>query len=313
MKHVWKVTLILLSFYIVAQVFGLVLINQDLNVEVIDGVNIVQHPDTIIGERPETTGQGAFLYILIGVALGTILFLLIIKFKKLNIWKIWFFLAAFIAMSLSLGVILNASIALVLALILTYMKIFRRNLIIHNLTEVLMYSGIAIFLVPMLDLFWVSILLIAFSLYDVYAVWKSKHMVKMAEFQADSKLFAGLTIPYKGKKIYMKTKTSVLPLAEKRDRTKRELVVLDSTNIQTAVLGGGDIAFPLIFSGVAMEYLIINGVSKITALYQSLIITICSALALLMLFILAEKEKFYPAMPFVTSGCFFGLLILFLI
>ncbi len=46
-----------------------------------------------------------------------------------------------------------------------------------------MYTGIAILFVPILNVFWMIILLIVISIYDAYAVWKSKHMVKMANFQ----------------------------------------------------------------------------------------------------------------------------------
>jgi presenilin-like A22 family membrane protease len=30
----------------------------------------------------------------------------------------------------------------------------------------------------------------------MYAVWKSKHMVSLANFTAESKVFAGLLVPY---------------------------------------------------------------------------------------------------------------------
>ena len=109
----------------------------------------------------------------------------------MKLWKFWFFLASFIALSIALDVILDSTLALSLAFILALLKVLRKNIVLHNITEVLMYSGIAIFLVPVLDVFWGGMMLAAFSLYDVYAVWKSKHMIKMAKFQADSNLFAG--------------------------------------------------------------------------------------------------------------------------
>ena len=58
----------------------------------------------------------------------------------------------------------------------------------------------------------------------MYAVWKSKHMIKLAKFQSDAKIFTGLLVPYKEKK-----KESF------------------------AMLGGGDMAFPLLFSGVILS------------------------------------------------------------
>jgi len=36
---------------------------------------------------------------------------------------------------------------------------------------------------------------------------------------------------------------------------------------------------------------------------------VATTLALFSLFMYAKKNKFYPAMPFLTAGCFIGFLI----
>ena len=60
-----------------------------------------------------------------------------------------------------------------------------------------------------------------------------------------------------------------------------------------------------------MEYLIIDaGFTKAYALGLTGITSITTALALGMLLMKAEKDKFYPAMPFVSAGCFIGLAII---
>ena len=66
--------------------------------------------------------------------------------------------------------------------------------------------------------------------------WKSKHMVAMAQFQTKSGIFAGVLLPYKMPK---------LSLRKKKHKNKKL--------VKTAILGGGDIGFPLIFSGVIMK------------------------------------------------------------
>src|SRR4030042_5906356 len=159
------------------------------------------------------SGIGTFAYIAIGLVIGALLILLIIRMKKVNLWKAWFFVAVFLAISLALGVFLQTYIALIIALVLAILKIKKPNVFIHNLTEVLMYAGIAVFLVPILgdpakislgvipeNVLWAAILLIAISIYDFIAVFKSKHMVKMAKFQTQSKVFAGLFVPYTDRK-----------------------------------------------------------------------------------------------------------------
>ena len=75
--------------------------------------------------------------------------------------------------------------------------------------------------------------------------------------------------------------------------------------VRSAVLGGGDVAFPLLFSGVVM---------KTTGSYVfPLIITLTTAIALGLLLTYSEKGKFYPAMPFISAGCFVGYLVCMLI
>ena len=125
----------------------------------------------------------------------------------------------------------------------------------------------------------------------MYAVWKSKHMIRLAKFQAKSQVFAGLFIPYQR-----------VPKPKKGQKAVRK-------KIKIAVLGGGDIGFPLIFTGIVMTDLIIrHGI--LAGFLMSLIITACATAALLLLFIKAKKDKFYPAMPFLSAGCFAGYLII---
>jgi ABC-type transport system involved in cytochrome c biogenesis permease subunit len=89
---------------------------------------------------------------------------------------------------------------------------------------------------------------------------------------------------------------------------------LPTSKTKNAILGGGDIAFPLIFSSAVLEYLIIKeGLSKIMAFSQSLIITVFVAISLTLLFTKSEKGKFYPAMPFLSMGCFVGLGVILII
>jgi len=332
MKHDLFVTIVLVVFFILAQVVGLGLVNADMKgVEVVDGVPTIVHADTSLGPRPELSGSGAFAYIAIGLIIGTLLVLLIIRMKKINLWKAWFFIAVVLAIILALGVFranyiaffiavfptispalggtLATGLVFVIALVLAVLKVLKPNVIIHNITEVLMYAGIAVFLVPLLNVFWAFILLLVISLYDMYAVWKSKHMVKMAKFQAESKVFAGLFIPYTPKA--QAAAGIAKPLPPKSLKTASAKTAKQEK--RNAILGGGDIAFPLLFTGAVMESLVLKGLSKAVALQQCMTITITTTLALALLFIFAKKDKFYPAMPFITAGCLIGYGIVLLL
>ena len=74
--------------------------------------------------------------------------------------------------------------------------------------------------------------------------------------------------------------------------------------VSVAILGGGDVVFPIILAGVVLRTL---------GFIPALIISIGATAALATLFYYSEKGKFYPAMPFISAGCFVGLAIAYLI
>jgi presenilin-like A22 family membrane protease len=297
MKHTMHVTAILIAVFLFIQIFGLYALSQTMNVTTgADGSVSVGYSDTAVGERPQIEGIWSLLYILSGILIGTALIMLFVRMGQVRLWKAMYFLALWLASTITLGVFTGAFIAAVVALIISLLEVFRTNVFIHNLTEVLIYPGIAILFAPLFSLSWAAVLLIAISIYDMYAVWKSGHMVNLAKFQTKSKAFAGFVIPY-GKGKGLSSIKSKMPSGVKEG------------GVRAAILGGGDIAFPLIFAGSCMEWLVTSGVPMPVALMQSCIVSAFAALFLLILFVRAEKEKFYPAMPFVTGGCFAGLAV----
>jgi len=247
--------------------------------------------------------------------------LLIIKLKKVKLWKLWFFVAVLIAIKFALDVLIkNTTITFIIALILTYFKVYKPNVVIHNLTEVLMYAGIGLFIVGLLKthIMGAVILLLIISLYDIYAVFKSKHMVKMAQFQTKSQVFAGLMIPYTPKEQAAES----VKLTSPKTLKKTFDVKTQKVEKKNAILGGGDIAFPLIFAGVVMQNIanklytnfgLTLEAAKSIAFQQSLIITLTTTIAIALLFVFAKKDKFYPAMPIVTAGCLIGYGIVLLL
>jgi presenilin-like A22 family membrane protease len=117
----------------------------------------------------------------------------------------------------------------------------------------------------------------------------------MAKFQSSSKVFAGLSIPYKKIKAAPKKAAKTIKV-----------------NVQTAILGGGDIGFPLLFAGVVMKSIMLSNTLAVGFL-KSLIIPLTTTIALFMLLIKSKPDRFYPAMPFLSIGCFAGYLIVLLI
>src|SRR3989344_1588840 len=138
-------------------------------------------------------------------------------------------------------------------------------------------------------------LLIIISVYDIWAVWHSGFMQKMAKYQINElKLFAGFFVPYLNKK----QRELVREAKAKKSKLKK------SMKVNLAILGGGDVVFPIITAGVIFRTL---------GLLPALIVSLCATISLFILFVFAKKGKFYPAMPFITAGLLVGIGLAYLV
>lgn len=288
MKHNLKITVVLLAAFLLAQFIGMGILYNYVDAEKSQVEGKTTFKELPIGERPEMGEKTSYLFIIVAILIGTGILLLLIKYKLVWLWKFWFLLAVVIALAVALGAFMPAEFALILALAFGFWKIFRPNFWVQNLTELFVYGGLAAIFVPLFNLLSVVILLVLISVYDAYAVWKSKHMITLAKSQAKAKVFAGLLIPYRLGRI-----------VKKKAKTAKHKV-----KVRTAVLGGGDIGFPLIFAGVVLKEI---------GLWQSLMIPFFALLGLAILLWKADEKKFYPAMPFISAGCFLGLGVVWLL
>ena len=145
-------------------------------------------------------------------------------------------------------------------------KVFRPNFIVHNITELLIYPGIASVFVPLLNIWTMVFLLVLISIYDMWAVWHSGFMQKLANFQMkEVKVFGGFFVPYMTKKQRDKLKQARL---SKSARVKGKI---KSMKISLAILGGGDVVFPIITSGIVL---------RTFGFVPALIVIACSTIAL---------------------------------
>tara|TARA_Y100000310_G_C20642360_1_gene794666 strand:+ start:508 stop:1407 length:900 start_codon:yes stop_codon:yes gene_type:complete len=262
-------------------------------------------------EIEEASLAGGLTSIVTAFVIAVLLFFLLMKINAQTFIRIWYFLVTTLALGLSLYVILFMfgiglqSLALLIALPLVYIKIFKRNMYVHNFTELLIYPGIAAVFISFLNNIFGSnvilsmvILLFIISAYDMWAVWHSGFMQKMAEFQMNNlKFFTGFFVPYANKK--NKEKIKLLKDKYKGDDIKLEKGFKKAKiKVNLAILGGGDIIFPIITAGVFYEAF---------GLLSALLIAGMSTVALAALFILAKKGKYYPAMPFITAGLYLGM------
>ncbi|PIN88390.1 hypothetical protein COU61_05150 [Candidatus Pacearchaeota archaeon CG10_big_fil_rev_8_21_14_0_10_35_13] len=257
-------------------------------------------------EPPAIDAAPGLTSIVISFAIAIAVIFLLMKIKAAFILRTWFFLVVALAVGITLTLLLSffgipntSFIAFIIALVLAYFKTFRRGMIIHNLTELLIYPGIAAVFVPILNLWTLIVLLILISVYDMYAVWHSGFMQKMANYQIkELKFFAGFFVPYFGKKERDKIKKLKQIKKVKGKLTKKEMNKKFKVNL--AILGGGDVVFPIIASGVVMVA---------WGLLSALMVPIGATIALGLLLYYSEKGKFYPAMPFISAGIFLGMIV----
>ena len=309
MKHTLKVTLALVVFFFLAQVVGLLIVNQYIDHgKTIEAKEIIYKPLPYSLERPQVENQStSFLYVFIPILVGTALLFLIIRTNKPIIWKVIYFISVVSTLTIAFSAFMNQLAAGILALVLAVLKLYKPNVIIQNFSEIFIYGGLAAFVVNIFNLFAVFMLLILISIYDFIAVFKTKHMVKLAEFQSESKIFAGLFIPYKRSKVSMGAKISARQSAKKSAKIQKP-----SSESSVAVLGGGDIGFTLIFAGVVMKTLMLQD-AFLTGFLKALIIPVFVTIALFILLMKGQQNKFYPAMPVLSLGCFVGYLVVWLI
>lgn len=318
MKHNLKITIILLAMFIITQFIGLAVLHADIfhiEQEINGTIQQVSNPQLSWIQPPELKTDRDFFTIfpslLIAFVIAISLLFLLSKFKIEFVLKAWFFVVVCIALFLTIyafeilvpWVIYPTAaliIPLVIAVPLAFIKIYGRNFLVHNFTELLIYPGIATVFVAILNIWTIIVLLILISIYDIWAVWHSGFMQKMAKYQINKlKIFAGFFVPYVSKKMRLKLK-KMRSLAKK---TKSKLKA-KKIKINIAILGGGDVIFPIITAGVMLKTL---------GLASALFVIAGAVLGLSYLFFFAEKKKFYPAMPFITAGIFAGIILSYIL
>ena len=310
MKHSIKIVLVMLCMFFFAQLVGIAVIHAYTPIT----KQVISENNTLINQTVYELPYGtappekvepkySLISILLAFAVAIFLIILLMKFRAELFLRLWFFFV----ITLALGITINAFIkpwpyssliAIIIALPLSLIKVFNRNMFVHNLTEVMIYPGIAAIFVPLLNIWTIVVLFIVISIYDIYAVWHSGFMQRMAKYQIKTlKIFSGFFIPYLGakeRKLFDKAKASKVKGKMKNLKIK----------VNVAILGGGDVVFPIMLAGVVLWTM---------GLWSAILISVGATAALALLFAYSQKGKFYPAMPFITCGCFVALALAYLI
>ena len=188
---------------------------------------------------------------------------------------------------ISLGVFIGDFAFLVIA-VLIFIWFKKPNVLLQNVLMVLGMAGAGSYLGVRLVPETVVLMLIVFSVYDYIAVYKTKHMVKMAKQMMEQGAILGLILP-------QNISDFVASLKQVQPGGKRFFI-----------LGGGDIVFPLIFS--------VSLLSK--GLTQAIIVAVFSLIGLFANIYFFDKQKArkpIPALPLIALFSIIGFLITLII
>lgn len=280
MKKLQKVFLIETLFYLATLFLGIYVTLQ------ID--QLIPQARAWSGSQEAPTVTGFVFYFLV----ATLIIYLISKSKRLEKGRKVFFKAAFFLSVIFGGLITLSAFTfdllaaiIIIILVLAWQK--EAIILLHNSLIVISVAGIGAVMGREFTPLTVASLLALFSVYDFIAVYKTKHMVKMAGEMIKTRAIMGLIIPFSFSDL----------LDSLEDKSKGEFMVL----------GGGDLAFPLFLtSAVTIHYgagyaLIISGFILLGLLGSFLLFT-------------GQKEKEpIPALPPIALGSLVGYLFILIL
>ncbi len=233
--------------------------------------------------------QISFWDLIFNFLFATLFILFIIRFLKFQkgkriIFKIIFSLTAF----LGGGVVLNIwlpDIWVFLSLIFLIFWWWKKPFVFNqDLLIILGIAGAGSILGLSLQSWMVIILLIIFSIYDFLAVYKTKHMIKMAKEMMESRAIPAIIIP-----------PNIFGFKESLDKIQ--------PGGEFLILGGGDIIFPLLLSSSLVP----------VGWFPPFLVAIFSLLGLWLSFYLFTRQKVrqpIPALPPIALFSIFGYFLI---
>lgn len=213
---------------------------------------------------------------------------LIIKFIKFRpgkriLFKFFFILPVFFGGTFFLSLWIGDILALIFVSFLIFYWIKKPNILVHNLLLIMGIIGAGSALGLRLDPLLVVFLLIIFSIYDVIAVYKTKHMIKMAKAMIEVRAIPGIILPPKISEF----------------KTPLRNVKMGGRFV---ILGGGDIVFPLLLAASLVPFGVLD--SLIVAFFALIGLSVS-----FWFFISQRIRKPIPALPPIAFFSIIGYLI----
>jgi presenilin-like A22 family membrane protease len=227
--------------------------------------------------------------LLILVIFVIIFFVVAVKFKTAGsvFYKVFLTLLIFSGVQAIAGIWSSAYIATLIGLIFTVGFWFFHNVFIHNIAMILTLAGVGAIMGLSLAPSTVIVILCVFSFYDIIAVYKTGHMIKMAESMIRSQAIFGFVVP--------ETKSGLT-----------EHISNVQPGEQFMILGSGDTVFPLLLSASLVR----------SSLVQAIFVGIFSLTGLFLMHIIFINQKIkrpMAALPPIALMTIAGYLLITLL
>jgi len=194
------------------------------------------------------------------------------------------------------GVLVPFPFDLMASLLLLAGYLFYRNVLIHNLAIIVGIAGLSAVIGLSITPKFVIFMLVLLSFYDIIAVYKTKHMIRMAKSMMQSGAIFGFVIPssFKG---FISNKDDASKKISRPDTAGQTAAVSDFM-----ILGSGDIGLPLIMacSLVAMSL----SASIITALFS-----LAGLFLTHLIFVNQKEKKPMAALPPIATMTIIGYIV----
>lgn len=255
----------LILIFLIVQIIGLFTASYYSSLQDLRITLITDDPDDIINA----------VFIIVQILIVTGIILLIKRFsKKTGYLRIFEYLALFVGMTVVLDVIFSYILALYITVLLLMIKYFlekykskhKKTIIwFNNLLLAIAIAGAGSIIGLSLGIIPVITFLILLSIYDIIAVFYTKHMITLAKTFSKSRMALIFYIPTK-ERLYQ--------------------------------LGGGDLVIPLVVSS-SFYFLLIKSVSINLAIFYVSLVWIASLLGLFLTFYILKRYnlKAMPALP----------------
>jgi len=208
----------------------------------------------VIFVEPAGLGSFSLADLIILVAIIVIFFAVAVRFKRVGTAFYRFFLTILIFSGTQaiFGIWFPPLVSTVWAIGLTALFWVFQNILTHNIAMILTIAGIGSVLGLSLLPLTVIYVLVAFSFYDIIAVYKTGHMVKMAQAMIQSRAIFGFIVPEAGQSV-------------------RGHVSKVAPGEGFMILGSGDVIFPLLLSAslvrISILAAVIVGVFSVLGLF----------------------------------------------